>query len=123
MRPIILEGATVMEDNKKFELNDDALDNVAGGAVTDADYAACPFPHDSIIRHKWKFCSRCCGSLLIGGYGTKCNTAKVRYSYATPPQVVLTCTQCGLGFYSDLESSILSPTFNGFLDDWELATE
>ena len=109
-----------MDNNKKFELNDEALDEVAGGAVTDADYAACPFPHDSIIRNTiGAYCGRCYGDSTTGGYGTKCHTAKIQYTYNNPPRVFLTCTRCGWGFYSPLEKSFLYPD-SSFLKDWEL---
>ena len=116
-----------MEDKKKFELNDEALDTVSGGAVTDADYAACPFPHNSIIRNKnGHSCLKCQGDPEAGYYANACTTARVRYSYATPPQIVLTCTRCGQGFMGErgdpIEKSIFFPNEVN-LNGWELAAE
>lgn len=109
-----------MENTKKFELNDEALDNIAGGAVTDADYKGCPFPNESTVRNKkGQYCKKCYG--FAGAYSNPCYTARIRYSYATPPQVIITCKQCGSGFYpEDISNSILSPT-DSKLNDWELA--
>jgi len=109
-----------MDNNKKFELNDEALDEVAGGAVTDADYAACPFPHNSLIRNKQgKHCPKCYDG--PGLYDTKCFTARIRYSYATPPQVTFVCSRCGSGFMEgDINKSIFPHNSSEF-SNWELA--
>lgn len=94
-----------MEDNKRFELNDEMLDNVAGGkagdgiAVTDEAYAGCPFPHNSIVRSTTgKTCMKCYGQIQDGLYQSPWTTAKIRYSYVTPPSIIVTCTRCGQGF-------------------------
>ncbi len=103
-----------MEDNKRFELNDDMLDNVAGGAgagmaITDEAFTGCPFPHDSTVRSTTgKFCKKCHGSSHEGLYESRCNTAKIKYSYVSPPRIIVTCTRCGQGFLpDDLKNSII----------------
>lgn len=104
-----------MEENKKFELNDEMLDNVAGGAagdgmaVTDEAYTGCPFPHNSIVRSTTgKICMKCWNPSIRGLYESQCNTAKIRYSYVTPPSIIVTCTRCGQGFMiGDINKSII----------------
>ena len=105
-----------MENKQKFELDEESLDQVAGGASS-ADFSGCPFPDRSTVRNTREHCYRCCDG--PGTYGTPHYEAKIVYGYNAgnnTGKVLLQCTRCNGGFYGALDASWRNPTRFDFLD-------